>query len=133
MTTVRIAHTEPWPGRNMGGRGFRISSFLVVLVDDVSHRALPIWLSGPEGHSAGSASTRRFARPLADDRAQAGYWSWRAQTSTHSSSVSLRPAERMPASSVKYSSRGGAGANTMSIRAGAPLELEKAWIPPGGT
>jgi bifunctional DNase/RNase len=51
MTTVRIAHTEPWPGRNMSGHGFRISSFLVVLVDDVSRRALPIWLSGPEGHS----------------------------------------------------------------------------------
>ena len=51
MTTVRIAHTEPWPGRNKGGHGFRISSFLVVLVDDVSRRALPIWLSGPEGHS----------------------------------------------------------------------------------
>jgi len=50
MTTVRIAHTEPWPGRNKGGHGFRISSFLVVLVDDASRRALPIWLSGPEGH-----------------------------------------------------------------------------------
>ena len=50
MTTVRIAHTEPWPGRRMGGRGFRISSFLVVLADDAGGRALPIWLIGPEGH-----------------------------------------------------------------------------------
>jgi bifunctional DNase/RNase len=50
MTTVRIAHTEPWPGRNKDGRGFRISSFLVVLVDDASGRALPVWLDGPEGH-----------------------------------------------------------------------------------
>jgi hypothetical protein len=30
MTTVRIAHTEPWPGQRMGGHGFRIFSFLVV-------------------------------------------------------------------------------------------------------
>jgi hypothetical protein len=50
MTTVRIAHTEPWPGQRMGGRGFRISSFLVVLADDSGGRALPLWLNGPEGH-----------------------------------------------------------------------------------
>jgi hypothetical protein len=48
MTTVRIAHTEPWPGKRMGGHGFRISSFLVVLADD--DRAIPLWLTGPEGH-----------------------------------------------------------------------------------
>ena len=34
----------------MGGRGFRISSFLVVLADDSGGRALPVWLNGPEGH-----------------------------------------------------------------------------------
>jgi hypothetical protein len=51
MTTVRIAHIEPWPGKRMGGRGFRISSFLVVLADDAGGRALPLWLNGPEGHS----------------------------------------------------------------------------------
>src|SRR6476661_8260510 len=51
MTTVRIALIEPWPGQRMGGRGFRISSFLVVLADDSSGRALPMWLNGPEGHS----------------------------------------------------------------------------------
>ena len=51
MTTVRIALIEPWPGQRMGGRGFRISSFLVVLADDSSGRALPVWLNGPEGHS----------------------------------------------------------------------------------
>ena len=50
MTTVRIALIEPWPGRRMGGRGFRISSFLVVLADDSAGRALPVWLNGPEGH-----------------------------------------------------------------------------------
>ncbi len=262
MTTLRIALIEPWPGRRMGGRGFRISSFLVVLADDAAGRALPIWLNGPEGHSlfrgdgdhphpepsevitasllraagvtvtavdidaldtalttgpqhgrgpaqaaarieftaAGAAEPRQlpvrigyalamaaatdapirlpdeltnqlavparddlagqfsrdvplpprrrrwprlfrghpqFAWPLADDGlsagGQAGYWSCRAHTSSHSSSVSVRPAERISASSWKYSSRGGPGANMMSIRAGAPLSLEKAWIPPGGT
>jgi bifunctional DNase/RNase len=50
MTTVRIANIEPWPGKRMGGRGFRISSFLVVLADDSGGRALPVWLNGPEGH-----------------------------------------------------------------------------------
>jgi bifunctional DNase/RNase len=50
MTTVRIAQTEPWPGQRLGGDGFRVSSFLVVLVDDTGGRALPIWLNGPEGH-----------------------------------------------------------------------------------
>jgi hypothetical protein len=50
MTTVRIAHTEAWPGRRMGGRGFRISSFPVVLADDVGGRAIPVRLNGPEGH-----------------------------------------------------------------------------------
>jgi hypothetical protein len=49
-TTVRIAHIEPWPGKRMGGRGFRISNFLVVLADDAGGRALPLWLNGPEGH-----------------------------------------------------------------------------------
>src|SRR6476659_1391782 len=50
MTTLRIALTEPWPGQRMGGRGFRISSFLVVLADDSGGRAIPVWLNGPEGH-----------------------------------------------------------------------------------
>jgi hypothetical protein len=35
MTVVRIADVKPWPGKNQGGRGFRISSFLVVLADDL--------------------------------------------------------------------------------------------------
>ena len=50
MTTVRIAHTEPWPGRRVGGRGFGFYSMLVVLADDSGGRALPVWLNGPEGH-----------------------------------------------------------------------------------
>jgi Domain of unknown function (DUF151) len=50
MTTVRIAHTEPWPGKRVGGRGFGFFSMLVVLADDSGGRALPVWLNGPEGH-----------------------------------------------------------------------------------
>ena len=50
MTTVRIAHIEPWPGKRIGGHGFRIFSFLVVLADDSVGRAFPVWLNGPEGH-----------------------------------------------------------------------------------
>ena len=50
MTTARIAHTEPWPGKRMGGRGFGFFSMLVVLADDSGGRALPVWLNGPEGH-----------------------------------------------------------------------------------
>ena len=38
MTTVRIAHTEPWPGRRVGGRGFGFFSMLVVLADDSGGR-----------------------------------------------------------------------------------------------
>jgi hypothetical protein len=34
MTTVRIAHIEPWPGKREGRHGFRVFSFLVVLADD---------------------------------------------------------------------------------------------------
>ena len=79
-------------------------------------------------------AARTNSAPAHDEtERQAGYWSCRAHTSIYSSSVSLRPAERISASSLKYSSRGGPGANKMSIRAGAPLSLEKAWIPPCGT
>ncbi len=50
MMTVRIAHTEPWPGKRMGGRRFGFFSILVVLADDSGGRALPVWLDGAEGH-----------------------------------------------------------------------------------
>jgi bifunctional DNase/RNase len=50
MTAVRIAHVEPWPGQRIGGGGFWVSSFLVVLTDDSRGRALAVWLDGPEGH-----------------------------------------------------------------------------------
>jgi hypothetical protein len=44
MTTVRIAHVEPRPGRLPDG-GFQTHGFLVVLADDAAGRAVPIWLS----------------------------------------------------------------------------------------
>jgi hypothetical protein len=50
MTVVRIAHAEPRPGRMPEGV-VRISSFLVLLADDAAHRALPLVLRGPAGHS----------------------------------------------------------------------------------
>jgi hypothetical protein len=50
MTTVRITHVEPWPGKRTDGRGFGVFSFLVVLADDSGGRSLPVWLNGPEGH-----------------------------------------------------------------------------------
>ena len=56
MTTVRIALIEPWPGQRMGGRGFRISSFLVVLADDSGGRALPVWLNGRRGTACSGAT-----------------------------------------------------------------------------
>ena len=47
MTTVRIAHAEPRPGRLADG-GFQTRGHLVVLVDD-ARRAVPIWMRGDPG------------------------------------------------------------------------------------
>ncbi len=57
------------------------------------HRGVPVTDSGREGP-------------------QAGYWSCRAQTSSQSSSVMVRPEERISASSVKYFSQARARART---------------------
>jgi len=43
MTAVRIAHTDPWPGRTPDG-SMDIRHVLVVLADDAGHRALPVRL-----------------------------------------------------------------------------------------
>ncbi len=43
MTTVRIAHAEPRPGKLANG-GFHTRGYLVVLADDAGHRAVPIWM-----------------------------------------------------------------------------------------
>jgi hypothetical protein len=53
MTTVRIAHAEPRPGKT-GSGGFQTHGHLVVLADTVptkdgGHRAVPIWLRGEPG------------------------------------------------------------------------------------
>ncbi len=45
MTTIRIAHAEPRPGRLASG-GFHTRGHLVVLADDAGHRAVPIWMEG---------------------------------------------------------------------------------------
>jgi hypothetical protein len=45
VTTVRIAHAEPRPGRLANG-GFHTRGYLVVLADDAGHRAVPIWMRG---------------------------------------------------------------------------------------
>jgi len=45
VTTVRIAHAEPRPGRLANG-GFHTRGHLVVLADDAGHRAVPIWIQG---------------------------------------------------------------------------------------
>jgi hypothetical protein len=43
VTTVRIAHAEPRPGRLANGE-FQTRGYLVVLADDAGHRAVPIWM-----------------------------------------------------------------------------------------
>jgi hypothetical protein len=48
MTTVRIAHAEPQPGKLENG-GFQTRGHLVVLADDAGHRAVPVWLRGEPG------------------------------------------------------------------------------------
>jgi hypothetical protein len=48
VTTIRIAHAEPRPGRLANG-GFQTRGHLVVLADDAGHRAVPIWMRGDPG------------------------------------------------------------------------------------
>jgi hypothetical protein len=43
VTTLRIAHAEPRPGKLADG-GFQTVGYLVVLADDAGHRAVPIWM-----------------------------------------------------------------------------------------
>jgi hypothetical protein len=43
VTTIRIAHAEPRPGRLPHG-GFDTRGYLVVLADDAGHRAVPVWM-----------------------------------------------------------------------------------------
>jgi DNA-directed RNA polymerase specialized sigma24 family protein len=48
VTTIRIVHAEPRPGRLANG-GFQTRGHLVVLADDAGHRAVPIWMRGDPG------------------------------------------------------------------------------------
>ena len=48
MTTLRIAHAEPRPGKLSTG-GFDLRGFLVVLADDAGHRGVPIWMTSEPG------------------------------------------------------------------------------------
>ena len=48
MTTVRIAHAEPRPGRLANGE-FQTTGYLVVLADDAGRRAVPVWLRAEPG------------------------------------------------------------------------------------
>jgi hypothetical protein len=48
MTTVRIAHAEPRPGKLPNG-GFLTRGHLVVLADDAAHRAVPVWFRADPG------------------------------------------------------------------------------------
>jgi hypothetical protein len=48
VTTLRIAHAEPRPGRLANGE-FQTLGHLVVLADDAGHRAVPIWMRGDPG------------------------------------------------------------------------------------
>ena len=57
MTAVRIAHADPWPGRQPDG-GMSVRQVLVVLADDAGHRALPIRLPAQN-----SGFWRLLARP----------------------------------------------------------------------
>jgi RNA polymerase sigma-70 factor, ECF subfamily len=50
MTLVRIAHAEPRPG-DLGDGRFAVNQILVVLADDVGHRAVPLWLDSTDGGS----------------------------------------------------------------------------------
>jgi hypothetical protein len=68
MTTVRIAHVEPRPGRQPDG-GFRIHSFLVVLADP-GGRALPVWLGGPQGHGLWQIFAPGVGPPVHEAEAQ---------------------------------------------------------------
>jgi len=62
MTTVRIAHAEPRPGKLADG-GFQTRGWLVVLADDAGHRAVPVWLRGEPGAADLAQLVELAARP----------------------------------------------------------------------
>jgi hypothetical protein len=65
MTTVRIAHAEPRPGRLPNGE-FQTRGYLVVLADDAGHRAVSIWLRGEPGEADLSQLVEVSGRPAGE-------------------------------------------------------------------
>jgi len=65
MTTVRIAHAEPRPGRLANGE-FQTRGHLIVLADDARHRAVPIWMRGDPGASDLSQLIESARRPTGE-------------------------------------------------------------------
>ena len=65
MTTVRIAHAEPRPGKLANGE-FQTRGHLVVLADDAGHRAVPIWLRGEPGEIDLAELLEFAARPAGE-------------------------------------------------------------------
>jgi hypothetical protein len=69
VTTVRIAHAEPRPGRLANG-GFETRGHLVVLADDAGRRAVPVWLRGDPGAGDLAQLVERGGEILAGDAPQ---------------------------------------------------------------
>ena len=65
MTTVRIAHAEPRPGKLENG-GFQTLGHLIVLADDAGHRAVPVWLGGEPGEDDLAELVELAARPAGE-------------------------------------------------------------------
>ena len=65
MIPVRIAHAEPRPG-NLGNGNFQTLGYLVVLADDVGHRAVHIWFRGEPGASDLSQLVELAGRPAGE-------------------------------------------------------------------
>jgi hypothetical protein len=65
MTTVRIAHAEPRPGRLSNGE-FQTRGHLVVLADDGAHRAVPLWLTGEPGEEDLARLVELTAQPAGE-------------------------------------------------------------------
>ncbi|MGH3200380.1 MAG: hypothetical protein ACRDOH_01070 [Streptosporangiaceae bacterium] len=136
MTTVRIALTEPWPGKRMGGRGFRISSFLVVLADDVGGRALPVWLNGPEGHGlfrgGGDHPHPEPAEVITADLLRAagvtvtGVDIDELDTALATGPRHGRDADATAAARIEFTAAGTAGPRQMTVRIGYALAMAAA-------
>jgi hypothetical protein len=136
MTTVRIAHVEPWPGKRMSGPGFRISSFLVVFADDSAGRALPLWLNGPEGHGLFHGQNDDHPRPEPAEVVTAGLLRAAGVTVTGVDIDELDtelttgprpgPGTAQAAARIEFTAAGTAEAQQMPVRIGYALAMAAA-------